>query len=116
MDAFERYDLDALVTLLSEDVRQSMPPVPDVARRRRAGPGLDARPGCRLRGFAPGPDGRQRGARVRAVQAERPRWPLEPWAIHVLEIVDGRIVGLNFFLDTETLFPMFGMPDRFDAP
>src|SRR4051794_12845754 len=28
VDAFERYDLDAFVTLLSEDVRQSMPPFP----------------------------------------------------------------------------------------
>ena len=43
----------------------------------------------------------------------RPSGPggsFEPWALHVLEISDGRIVGLNFFLDTETLFPMFGLP------
>jgi RNA polymerase sigma-70 factor (ECF subfamily) len=28
----------------------------------------------------------------------------------VLEIADGEIVGLNFFLDTQTLFPLFGLP------
>jgi RNA polymerase sigma-70 factor (ECF subfamily) len=28
----------------------------------------------------------------------------------VVEISDGEIVGLNFFLDTDTLFPMFGLP------
>jgi len=40
---------------------------------------------------------------------------LEPWAIHVLEIEDGRIVGLNFFLDTDTLFPIFGLDERLDV-
>ncbi len=33
-----------------------------------------------------------------------------PWAIQVLEIRDGRIGGLNSFLDTEHLFPLFGLP------
>jgi RNA polymerase sigma-70 factor (ECF subfamily) len=28
----------------------------------------------------------------------------------VLEIVDGKIVGLTFFLDTERIFPLFGLP------
>jgi ketosteroid isomerase-like protein len=28
----------------------------------------------------------------------------------VLEIEDGRIVELTFFLDTETVFPLFGLP------
>jgi len=43
----------------------------------------------------------------------RPSGPggaFEPWAVHVLEIHGGEIVGLNFFLDTDTLFPMFGLP------
>jgi RNA polymerase sigma-70 factor (ECF subfamily) len=33
-----------------------------------------------------------------------------PWALQVLEISGGRIAGLNFFLDTERLFPLFGLP------
>jgi RNA polymerase sigma-70 factor (ECF subfamily) len=33
-----------------------------------------------------------------------------PWSIHVLEISDGRIAGLNYFLDTTRLFPVFGLP------
>ena len=34
----------------------------------------------------------------------------DPWALQVLEIEDGRIVELTFFLDTERLFPLFGLP------
>jgi ketosteroid isomerase-like protein len=33
----------------------------------------------------------------------------------VLEVADGKIVELTFFLDTETLFPLFGLPARLDA-
>jgi RNA polymerase sigma-70 factor (ECF subfamily) len=36
----------------------------------------------------------------------------EPWALQVLEIADGRIVELTFFLATGTLFPLFGLPAR----
>ena len=39
----------------------------------------------------------------------------EPWALQVLELSGGRIVELSFFLDTETLFPLFGLPARLDA-
>ena len=34
----------------------------------------------------------------------------EAWALQVLEVADGRIVGLNSFLDTPALFPLFGLP------
>ena len=37
----------------------------------------------------------------------------EPWALQVLEIEDGNIVELTFFLDTEHLFPLFGLPLEF---
>ena len=39
----------------------------------------------------------------------------EPWALIVLELSDGRIGELTFFLDTERLFPLFGLPPRLDA-
>jgi RNA polymerase sigma-70 factor (ECF subfamily) len=39
----------------------------------------------------------------------------EPWALQVIEISDGWIGELTFFLDTETLFPLFGLPARLDA-
>ena len=70
--AFERYDIEALTSLLHEDALQSMPPF-DLWLRGRDdiftwwfGPGI----GCS--GSRVIPDGRgERLARVRAVQAER---------------------------------------------
>ena len=38
----------------------------------------------------------------------------EPWSLQVLELSDGRIGGIIFFLDTARLFPLFGLPDRIE--
>jgi RNA polymerase sigma-70 factor (ECF subfamily) len=37
----------------------------------------------------------------------------EPWALQVLEVEDGKIVEFTFFLDTERVFPLFGLPLEF---
>jgi RNA polymerase sigma-70 factor (ECF subfamily) len=34
--------------------------------------------------------------------------------MQILDIADGRLVELSFFLDTETLFPLFGLPAHLD--
>ena len=39
----------------------------------------------------------------------------DPWALQVLEIEDGQIVEITFFLETETLFPLFGLPPRLNS-
>jgi len=39
----------------------------------------------------------------------------EPWALQVLELSDGGIGEITFFLGTEKLFPLFGLPDRLEA-
>ena len=69
VDAFERYDMDALTSLLREDAAWNMPPYAHVAadppRHRRLVPGA----GDRLPGIAPDPDHGQWHARLRAVQA-----------------------------------------------
>ena len=114
VDAFERYDMESLTSLLREDATWSMPPYEmwlqthDDIVSWCLGPGI----GCR-------------GSRLIAVEANgmpafgqyKPgaEGGLEPWSLQVLEIADGRIVGISFFLDTERLFPMFGLPPRLDA-
>jgi RNA polymerase sigma-70 factor (ECF subfamily) len=40
----------------------------------------------------------------------------EPWALQVLEVENGKIVELTFFLDTEHVFPLFGLPLQFESP
>ena len=36
----------------------------------------------------------------------------QPWALQVIEVTGGRITGINSFLDTTRLFPLFGLPPR----
>ena len=37
------------------------------------------------------------------------------WSLQIIDISDGRITAVNSFLDTERLFPFFGLPLRLDA-
>jgi len=109
LDAFERYDLDALTALLAEDATLSMPPFPlwmrgqDNIRQWFLGHGIGCRGSRLLPTVANGSP---------AFGQYRPRagGGHEAWALQVLEIADGRIVGLNSFLDTPALFPLFGLP------
>jgi RNA polymerase sigma-70 factor (ECF subfamily) len=113
--AFERYDLKGLTSLIHEDATQSMPPY-DMWMRGRDdiftwwfGPGI----GCQGSRMLP-----TAGANGRAAFGQykpSPSGGYEPWALQVLELSDGRIVELTFFLDTARIFPLFGLPDRLDA-
>jgi RNA polymerase sigma-70 factor (ECF subfamily) len=110
VDAFERYDLDSLVELLHADVIQSMPPYamwlqgPDEVRGFFLGTGI----GCR--GSIVVPAGSANGLPAFGQYKPDPDGGHAPWALQVLEMSNGRIAGLSFFLDTERLFPLFGLP------
>jgi RNA polymerase sigma-70 factor (ECF subfamily) len=114
VDAFERYDLDSLVELLHADVIQSMPPYamwlqgPDEVRGFFLGTGI----GCR--GSIVVPAGSANGLPAFGQYKPDPDGGHAPWALQVLEMSNGRIAGLNFFLDTERLFPLFGLPLTLD--
>ena len=114
VDAFERYDLDALTALLAEDAIQSMPPY-DLWLQGHA----------EIRGWLLGPGAECRGSRLVPTVASgspafgqyRPSGPEsrhEPWALQVIEISDGRIVAISAYLDTARWFPLFGLPARLD--
>jgi RNA polymerase sigma-70 factor (ECF subfamily) len=115
VDAFERYDMSALTELIREDAIQSMPPF-DLWLAGRDdifawwfGPGI----GCR--GSRVVPVGWANGAPAFGQYKPADSGEgYEPWALQVLEIEDGRIVELTFFLDTERLFPLFGLPLALD--
>ena len=116
VDAFERYDMDALTALIHEDATQSMPPF-DLWLRGRddifawwVGPGI----GCN--GSRVIPTAAANGAPAFGqYKPSESGSGFDPWALQVLELREGRIVELTFFLDTETLFPRFGLPARLDA-
>jgi len=112
--AFESYDMDGLTSLLREDAILNMPPYDlwlqgvDQIRAWFVGHGI----GCK-------------GSRLVPLMANgcpafgqyRPSADSghEPWALQVLELSeDGRIAHLNSFLDTQRLFPLFGLPPRLD--
>jgi RNA polymerase sigma-70 factor, ECF subfamily len=112
VDAFERYDIDAFVRLLHADATQHMPPHEMWLRGAgdigawMLGPGK----GCRDSVLVPVS---ANGSPALAQYRPSPDGGREPWALHVLEIRDGRVAHISSFLDTG-LFQLFGLPARLD--
>ena len=116
VDAFERYDMEALTSLIHEDATQSMPPF-DLWLRGRDdvfswwfGPGI----GCQGSRVIPTVSANGSPAFGQYKPSESGSG-FDPWALQVLELENGQIVELTFFLETETIFPQFGLPLRLDA-
>jgi RNA polymerase sigma-70 factor (ECF subfamily) len=114
VDAFERYDLDALTSLLHEDATFCMPPYDlwlqthDDVRRWCLGPGIGCRGSRLVPTFA-------NGSPAFGQYKPAPAGMFEPWSLQVLEIARGRIAGITFFLDTARWFPLFGLAPRLEA-
>ncbi|HSL09142.1 MAG TPA: sigma-70 family RNA polymerase sigma factor [Pseudonocardiaceae bacterium] len=110
VDAFERYDIDSLVSLLHDDAVMSMPPYdfwlrgPVEMGRWFLGQGIGCR-GSRL--VATAANG------CAAFGSYRPdaNGGHQPFALQVIEISGEGIVGHHNFLDTN-LFAAFGLPAR----
>ena len=116
VDAFERYDMDALTSLIHEDATQSMPPFDMwlcARARRRLQLVVWPRIGCRSR-VVPTVAANGSPAFGQYKPSESGSG-FDPWALQVLEIENGQIVELTFFLETETVFPQFGLPLRLEA-
>jgi RNA polymerase sigma-70 factor (ECF subfamily) len=110
LEAFHRYDVDALVSLLHEDATFSMPPYtlwlrgPDAVRTWLLGRGA----ACRGSRLLP-----TRGCGGPAFAQYRPGdhgGPHQAWALVLLEVQGGRVRSWSSFLDTQTLFPLFDLP------
>jgi RNA polymerase sigma-70 factor, ECF subfamily len=116
VEAFERYDMDALTSLIHEDATQSMPPYDLWLTGREDIFGWWVGPGIGCRGSRMIPTVAANGAPAFGQYKPSPTGDgHEPWALQVLEVEDGRIVELSFFLDTERVFPLFGLPPRLDS-
>jgi RNA polymerase sigma-70 factor (ECF subfamily) len=112
VDAFERYDLESLTSLLHEDATLSMPPY-DLWLRGH----VDIRrwllgSGAACRGSRMLPTAANGSAAFGQYRPSGPDGGHEPFALQVIEVSGGRITGINSFLDTESLFPLFGLPAR----
>lgn len=114
VDAFERYDMDSLTALLREDATWNMPPYDlwlqtheDIVKWC-LGPGI----GCQGSRLVPTV---ANGCPAFGQYKPDPAGGLAPWSLQVLEISEGEIVGITFFLDTQRFFPLFGLPDHLDG-
>jgi RNA polymerase sigma-70 factor (ECF subfamily) len=113
--AFEAYDMSALTELIHEDATQSMPPY-DLWLAGRddvfawwTGPGI----GCKNSRVLPTMSAN--GCPAFGQYKPSPAGGYEPWALQVVELRDGKISDITFFLNAETLFPLFGLPPRLDG-
>ena len=116
VDAFERYDMDALTALIHEDATQSMPPYDMWLAGRKDILAWWVGPGNGCRGSKVIPTVAANGAPAFGQYKPNDAGDgYEPWALQVLDVVDGRIAGFTFFLDTERMFPLFGLPLEYVA-
>jgi RNA polymerase sigma-70 factor (ECF subfamily) len=115
VEAFEAYDIEALTELIREDAIQSMPPY-DLWMRGRddiltwwLGPGI----ACKNSKLVPTKLANGSVAFGQYKPSESGSG-YDPWALQVLEFTDGKVSELTFFLGTERIFPLFGLPPRLD--
>lgn len=112
VDAFERYDMDALTALLHDDVIQTMPPFAMWLQGTKdlvtwyLGAGIE----CRDSRLLPG---RANGCPAFAQYRIDPDGGHAPCALQVLELRGDRIEAIHAFLDTEA-FARFGFPPHLD--
>ena len=116
VEAFERYDMEALTSLIHEDATQSMPPYELWLRGREDIFGWWTGPGAACRGSRVIPTMSANGSPAFGqYKPSATGTGYDPWALQVLEIENGRIVEFTFFLSTETIFPLFGLPPRLES-
>jgi RNA polymerase sigma-70 factor (ECF subfamily) len=113
VEAFERYDVEALAGLCRDDVTFSMPPF-----------SLWLRGTASVRGWLTGRGAACRGSRLVETSAsgspaygqykrhvaDDGRVRYQAWGLGVLELDGERVERWTTFLDVEALFPRFGLP------
>ena len=113
VDAFERYDMDALVKLLHDDAVMSMPPFDfwlegaGTIVEFYVGPGAACRDSKVIVTAA-------NGAPAFASYKAEPDGRYLPWAVHVLDVEGGVVVGQHSFIGPQ-MFEAFGLPAHLDA-
>jgi len=116
VEAFERYDLTLLTKVIREDAHQSMPPYDlwlsgrDDMFRWWFGVGI----GCK--GSRLVPAGTANGSPAYGqYKPSATGTGYEPWALQVIELTPTGVGEITFFLDTQRIFPLFGLPLHLDA-
>jgi hypothetical protein len=115
MEAFEQYDIEALVALFHENGSLSMPPFT-----------MWVRGSSNLSSFYNTTRSHCLGSRLLPIRANgnSPAFAqyvptgreglLAPWSIHIPEMEHGKIAHIHYFIDSD-LFVRFGLPTGLDA-
>jgi RNA polymerase sigma-70 factor (ECF subfamily) len=107
LDAFERYDVRALTTLLHEEATLSMPPYDMWLQGRESISTWLLNQGIGCKGSRLVPVDACGGTPAFAQYREG---GAQPWALILLELRGDQIASMTSYLDVETLFPRFGLP------
>ena len=107
--ASERYDMDELVSLLAKGRHVLHAALRTLASGSGGCTSLDVGNGFGVPGLAIGRN-RWCGSPAFAQYPPNPEGGYEAWSLIVLELSGDQIVGVNTFLDTETLLPRFDLP------
>ncbi|WP_138734355.1 sigma-70 family RNA polymerase sigma factor [Modestobacter excelsi] len=110
LDAFGRYDIEALVALLHEDAVMDMPPYAMWLRSSADIATWFVGPGAECRGSYVVPLELNGNPAFAQWRPSGPGGSFEPWSVTALEFgADGRITRMTAFLDTR-LFDLFDLP------
>src|SRR6201989_2690508 len=111
VDTCQRYDMDRLVTLLHDDALMTMPPYAMWVRGAQNITRWMQEPSpSQCRDSIMVPAGRVNGVQASPKYKPDPAGGHAPWGLQVHEASGGRFSRLTFFLDTQRIFPAFGLP------
>jgi RNA polymerase sigma-70 factor, ECF subfamily len=109
VDAFQRFDIDALVAVLHEDAVLTMPPFEMWVSGREEVRHFFEGAGNGCAGSVMVPVTANGSPALAHFKPEHAGGKRKPWAIQVLDVQDGLVHGIHCFLDPN-LFPLFGVP------
>ena len=110
VDAFQSWDVDGLTQLLVEDVVFSMPPLSLWLRGPESVAGWLRGRGAACQGSRLVPTAACASPAFGHYKLDPASGKHLPWGVVVLEVAEDGIACWTTFLDTETLFPRFGLP------
>jgi RNA polymerase sigma-70 factor, ECF subfamily len=114
VDAFQRYDMDALVKLMHKDAVMTMPPFGMWLRGAEDITSFFLEPtpsGCANSVLLPV---QANGVLAWGQYKPDPAGGYSAWALQVHEVADGKFSLLNYFLSASTIFPLFGLPPHLE--
>jgi RNA polymerase sigma-70 factor (ECF subfamily) len=114
VDAFQRYDMDALVKLMHEDAVMTMPPFGLWVRGARDIIAWFQEPTPSLCANSVLVPVQANGVLAWGQYKPDPAGGHSPWGLQVHEVSDGRFSRLTWFINTSAIFPLFGLPAHVD--